>query len=112
MSMQLRTVVAFLIGGVLGAMAVFLYLQGTGRLALPSTRAGEPAVPAQAAGSSKLPAEPSGVPPARGGVAESAPPSESKETSPKPLAVPEAGVLPAYPIAIPVSGIEKNALRD
>lgn len=106
--MQLRVVVAFLIGCVLGAMALYLYLQGSGKLVLvpPARR-----TPTRT-DSSKLPAEPSGVPPARGGIAGSVPPSESRETSPKPLAVPDTKVLPAYPIAIPVSGVEKQALRD
>src|SRR5688500_16169647 len=108
--MQWRTIFAFLIGCVLGAVALFLYLQGSGRLTPvvinnnPSARvsAGTGASPA---GTGASPADPSTSP------ARSAP----GRIEPKPIAEPEDDVVTiddSRPMAIPVAGIEKAQLRD
>jgi peptidoglycan LD-endopeptidase LytH len=101
--MQWRTLFAFLIGCVLGAVALFLYLQGSGRLT-PVVIANNPP-PRVSAG----PGVPSTAAPSLPGRSAPAP------VEPKPLAEPETAsvrVDDTTPMAIPVAGVEKSQLRD
>ena len=103
--MQWRVIVSFLIGGVLGAVSLYLYLQGSGKLEPPARP------PAAARQAPALPAQPAGVAPPVGGVP-AKPAVTSTLLDPKPLVEPEAEPATLTPMAIPVVGVEKNALRD
>ena len=105
--MQWRVMVSFLIGCVLGAISLYLYLQTSGRLDPPAPGAGTQTPTRR----SPLPAQPSGVAPPVAGVP-AKPAITSTVIDPKPLVEPEAEPATITPMAIPVVGIEKNALRD
>jgi murein DD-endopeptidase MepM/ murein hydrolase activator NlpD len=101
--MQWRILFAFLIGCVLGAVALFLYLQGSGRLT-PVVIANNPSARVSAGPGASPAATPSL--PAR---------SDPVPVEPKPLAEPEAVAVridDSRPMAIPVAGVEKGQLRD
>lgn len=101
--MQWRTVFAFLIGCVLGAVALYLYLQGSGRL-VPVVINNPPSQRVSAG---------AGAPPAV--TATSPGRSVPARVEPKPMAEPQDEVVTiddSRPMAIPVAGIEKAQLRD
>lgn len=108
--MRWGTIFAFLIGMVVGAVALFLYLQASGKLMLAPRRqlVAGPMVP--------LPAQPSGVPsPSGDDVRIERIENVAEPVRPKPLAFPETGAavsLAGGALAIPVVGVKKEHLRD
>ena len=90
----MRYAVAFLIGAVVGATCLFLFLQESGRLAIPSAPAIKPRI-----SSTTTPAEPALRTPASRAARTAA--------APEPPTVPDG-----ESIAIPVAGITKDKLRD
>src|SRR5688572_9948906 len=101
--MQWRTIFAFLIGCVMGAVALFLYLQGSGRLT-PVVISNNSSTRVSAGTGAPTAAAP--TPPAR---------SAPGRVEPKPIAEPQDDVVTiddSRPMAIPVAGIEKAQLRD
>jgi murein DD-endopeptidase MepM/ murein hydrolase activator NlpD len=98
-----RYVVTFLIGAVMGAFALFLYLQGAGKLAIARSEARAPAAGPIARAPVGVPL----VPPQRDIEA----PDPGAATRPLPVVHAEAP-LPPGAIAIPVAGVRREELRD
>jgi len=113
--MRWRIVVAFLIGLVLGAVSLFLYLQASGKLQI-QRRVAARAAPVASARNLALPAQPAGVPvPSDDAVRVERMEQAAGTAHPKPLAFPqsEAGaILAPGAVAVPVVGVEKRQLRD
>jgi murein DD-endopeptidase MepM/ murein hydrolase activator NlpD len=100
MTVRMRYAVAFLIGFTLGALALFLYLQTTGRMVPAEMRTDRqtPESP-QHPGRLPLPAGPVSSP-----ARESVPPPAAAVVAP-PVVLPSG-------LIIPVVGVEEGALRD
>jgi peptidoglycan LD-endopeptidase LytH len=101
----MRYVVTFLIGAVMGAVALFLYLQGAGKLSI--TRVDPP--PPSAA---PLASEPVGVPRAVPQRDVEGPDPAAAVARPVPVLGAADVPLPPGAIAIPVAGVRREDLRD